>query len=63
MKKRNIFLTYVILGVMVAVTGACASTPKNEPKGEVIRKTTTTTERPVIQEKKTTTTTTTESQD
>ncbi len=62
MKKRNIFLTYVVLLVMVAVTGACASAPKNETKGEVIQKSTTTIERPVVQEKKTTTTTTIESQ-
>jgi hypothetical protein len=58
MKKRPIFISYLFLIVMVAFIAACSSTPKQESKGEVIRKTTVTTERPVNEEKRTTTTTT-----
>jgi hypothetical protein len=60
MKKRLIFISYLFLLVMVAFIAACSSTPKQESRGEVTRKTTVTTERPVNEEKRTTTTTTTE---
>jgi len=62
MKKRNIFIRYLVLFMLIATMVACSSTPKHESKGEVIQQTTTTTEKPVVQEKRTTTTTTTQTQ-
>jgi hypothetical protein len=61
MKKRNIFIPFLVLLMLIANIAACSSTPKYESKGEVIRETTTTTEGPVIEKRQTTTTTTTES--
>ena len=58
MKKRHIFIPYLVLIMLITSIMACSSAPKHESKGEVIRKTTTTTERPVTEEKRTTTTTT-----
>ena len=48
MKKRTIFIPYLVLVMMIAPLAACGTK-------EVVKKTTTTTETPVIQEKTTTT--------
>ncbi len=56
MKKRNVFIPYLVLLLLVAPLAACSH--KHESKGEVIQKTTTTIERPVTEETQTTTTTT-----
>ena len=50
--EKRMIITYLIFAVMVAVTGACASTPHKETT------TSTTIDRPVDLERHTTTTTT-----
>jgi predicted small lipoprotein YifL len=55
MKKKNIFISYVVILVLSATMVACG-----HDTAKVTEKTTTTTQRPVIEENQTTTTTTTE---
>ena len=54
MKKKHIFIPYLVLFMLIGTLGACSS--KDKATEEVIK--TTTTERPVIQQQQTTTTTT-----
>ena len=58
MTKKQFFIPYLVLFMLIGTIGACSS----KDESTEIQKTTTTTERPVIQEQQTTTTTTTESE-
>ena len=55
MKKKHIFIPYLVLLMLIGTIGAC----KSQEETTEVKQTTTTSENPVTQEEQTTTTTTT----